>query len=267
MGFLTRFRRRKLRGRDLPSEYLAVLGEIPVYRRLPPADRDELRRHMVVFLDEKRFEGCGGLDVTDVMRVTVAANACLLLLHRENDYFPRLSSIVMYPRSYLGRRSDLDDAGVVHDEIEERLGESWALGTVVLSWKDILEDSRCCDDMNVILHEFTHQLDAENGADDGMPLISSRSLRKEWESVFTAAFERLRQEDDAGMETFLDPYGAESPAEFFAVVTECFFQLPRELRREHPDIYAVLSRYFNQDPSSWEPEGCLSPPERATVSV
>lgn len=267
MGLLSRLRRRKLRKRDLPPEYLPFLDAVPLYRRLPEADRQELRRHMVIFLAEKRFEGCVGLVVTDEMKVTVAANACVLLLHRQTDYFPCLSSIVMYPKSYFGRRSDHDEAGVVHDGIEERLGESWAFGTVVLSWKDILADAEHCDDMNVILHEFAHQLDAENGADDGVPLISSGAVSKEWEQVLGAEFERLREEDDAGTETFLDPYGAESPAEFFAVVTETFFQLPHELKREHPHLYTVFSGFFGQDPASWAPECCAAPHGTATVFV
>ncbi len=249
-------RRTKLRQRTFPAEWQAVLErDVPLFRRLPEADRDELRGHVQVFLAEKRFEGAAGFDVTDDVRLAIAAQACVLLLHRETDYFPGLSSIIVYPGEYVARLQDRDENGVVWEEDEERAGESWSLGSLVLSWKDVLDDrSDPSTDLNVVLHEFAHQLDAEKGDMNGFPPIADPTLREEWSEALLDAYEDLARQADAGRNTALDPYGAEDPSEFFAVATETFFQQPRRLQAVYPRVYAALARYFAQDPLSWPGE-------------
>ncbi len=254
-------RRARLRERPFPEEWVELLDRcVPLYRRLPPEDRAELHGHVQVFLAEKRFEGGDGFAITDEVRLSIAAQACLLLLHRETNYFPVLSSIIVYPAEFVARLRDEDENGVVWEEDEERAGESWSLGSLVLSWRDILEDREHADeDLNIVLHEFAHQLDAERGEMNGQPPIADSELRDEWSSAMLDAYESLADQVDAGRKTALDPYGAEHPSEFFAVATETFFQAPRRLQAVYPRAYRVLARYYKQDPLAWleggAPEG------------
>jgi Mlc titration factor MtfA (ptsG expression regulator) len=249
-------RRAKLQQMPLSQEWAAILErDVPLYRRLSPEDRLELHGHLRVFLAEKRFEGADGFEVTDEVRLAIAAQACILLLHRKTGYFPTLSSIIVYPGEYVARLRDQDENGVVWEEDEERAGESWSLGSLVLSWRDILEDRDDLDtDLNVVLHEFAHQLDAEKGDMNGLPRIDDAALREEWSQALLDAYEDLARQADAGRNTALDPYGAEDPSEFFAVATETFFQQPRRLQAVYPLVYAALSRYFAQDPLHWPGE-------------
>lgn len=249
MFFLKRLRRSRVARREFPLLWHGIIERnVPFYRMLPPPDREELLRHTQIILAEKYFEGCGGIAVTDEIRVTVAALASLLLLHRQTDYYPFLSSIVIYPDEYVGERRRWDEAGVITEGPELRVGESWEQGTVVLSWRDVLLDAVTPDDgFNVVFHEFAHQLDQEGRiTDDGGFLVASP-----WREVFTREYERLLADDEAGKETVLDPYGAESPAEFFAVAVETFFEMPAGLREQHPELYGALREYFRQDPASW----------------
>jgi Mlc titration factor MtfA (ptsG expression regulator) len=205
---------------------------------------------MQVFMAEKRFEGVKGVTVTEEMSLLVAAQACLLLLHRDTGYFPRMTSVVIYPGEFRSTRHDWDDAGVVTEWMEIRSGESFSGGTVVLSWEDIRLGLR--DDWpgyNVVIHEFAHQLDEENGVLDGTPPMPTA----EWQTfvqVMQREYNLLLEEDEKGEETFLDPYGAEHPVEYFAVAAESFFTQPRDLNQVHPELYQVLARYFRQDPAA-----------------
>ena len=246
-------RREKLRQRSFPDEWKAILNrDVPLTRRLPPEDLAELEASVQVFLAEKRFEGAGGFAMTDDVRLAIAAQACILLLHRPTDYFPALHSIIVYPGEYVARLRDQDEHGLVWEEDEERAGESWALGSLVLSWRDIVEDREDANrDLNVVLHEFAHQLDGDRAEMNGQPPIADADLRRDWAAVMLEAYEDLARQVDAGRNTALDPYGAEHPSEFFAVATETFFQQPRRLQAVYPRVYAVLARYFNQDPLSW----------------
>lgn len=250
-------RRRKLSERPLPETWRAILErDVPLYRRLSPADQAELAGHLQVFLAEKRFEGAGGLEMTDEVRVAIAAQACVLLLHREADCFPGLHSIIVYPAEYVAPLRDQDEHGVVWEEDEERAGESWAHGSLVLSWRDVLDDRQDPDtDLNVVLHEFAHQLDAGRGEMNGQPPIPDAALRGDWAAAMLDAYEDLARQVDAGRNTALDPYGAEHPSEFFAVATETFFQQPRRLQAVYPRVYDVLARYYEQDPLTWPGEG------------
>jgi Mlc titration factor MtfA (ptsG expression regulator) len=199
-------------------------------------------------LTEKRFEGAGDLEVTDRMKLIIASQAAVLLLHRSTGYFPRLLSVLLYPGEYNVKEEIETEDGLIEEIDESRVGESWQLGTLILSWEDVERD--LSDDLqNVVLHEFAHQLDAETGDTNGAPILADRDLRARWADVMSDAYQRLVDADEAGAETLLDPYGAEDPAEFFAVCTEAFFLGPRDLAEEEPDLYATLSTYFRQDPA------------------
>jgi MtfA peptidase len=255
-SFLKKRRRAALRARPFPDawvEYLAA--NAPVYRRLPDAVRAQLHGHVHVFLAEKRFEGCSGLEMTDEIRVTVAGQACLLLLNRETNYFPELVTVLVYPSVFYADLEE-DDGNVVSEYTEDRSGESWDLGVVILSWEDVKQyASTGRSGYNVVLHEFAHQLDSENGALDGAPRFRGREQRRAWARAMNEAFERVERAAASRRATLIDPYGAEDPSEFFAVVTESFFERPLALRREYPALYAELSRYFRVDPAEWTPSG------------
>jgi Mlc titration factor MtfA (ptsG expression regulator) len=244
-------KRRAIRERPFPETWRAILeGSVPLYRRLPPEDREELHGHVQILLAEKRFEGAAGLDVTDRMRLVVAAQAGVLLLHRATDFCPKLVSVLLYPGEYSVKEEVENDHGLVEEIDEARVGESWRTGTLILSWEDVERD--LTDDLqNVVLHEFAHQLDAESGDLNGAPILADRSVRSRWAGAMTETFERLGEAVERDEETLLDPYGAEDPAEFFAVATEAFFLVPAELEGEEPALYAVLRDYYRQDPARW----------------
>jgi len=256
-GFLKQQRRRRLRAQPFPREWLVTIKRnVSFFHRLSANDQAELLGHTQVFLAEKRFEGCDGLEITDQVRVTIAAQACLLLLHRKTDYFPRLLTILVYPSTYLA-----EDIRHVHGHVWQegkmaRLGETgrW-LDAIVLAWDAVKSGAADpSDGKNVVLHEFAHQLDYENYAEDGAPALATRDQRLSWQEVMRGEFASLRAADETGIPTLLDTYGATNPAEFFAVSTEAFFEWPRALRARHPKLYAELRSYFHQDPIEYSAE-------------
>ena len=249
-GFKKR-RRRRLAARQFPDEWLAIIGKnVPFYRLLPVADRKELQGHILIFIAEKRFEGCRGLQITDEIKVTIAAHACILLLHRRTDYYPGLPSILVYPRSYVAHGVQKVIAGHPVEGPDIRLGESWYRGSVVLSWDDVRRSAADIHDgHNVVFHEFAHQLDSSGAKGDSTPVLQNRSSFIAWARVLQRDFETLRHDISRDRPTLLDHYGAENPAEFFAVATECFFEKPGELQRLHPQLYEELKRFYQQDPA------------------
>jgi MtfA peptidase len=244
-------RRRRARTAPFPAAWQdTLLNLVPLYRRLPPEDREELHGHIHVLWDEKNVEGAMGLDVDDEMRLVVLSQAAVLLLHRVTDYFPKLVSLVLYPRSYAVQEEVETEDGFVAEVRETRVGESWSIGTLILSWEEIAQDLE--DGLqNVILHEFAHQLDIESGDMNGAPVLADRDVRQRWAVVMAQAYDRLAAAAEREEDTVLDPYGAEDPAEFFAVVTEAFFLLPVQLQEVEPDLYGLLRDYFRQDPARW----------------
>lgn len=252
LGF-SGIRRRRLRNESFPPEWAALLqGKVPFYRFLPEKDRKELHGHTHVLLAEKHFEGCDGLILTDEIKTTIAAQASILLLHRKPRYYPHLHSIVVYPHAYIARRARVDAAKVVHEGPEVRSGEAWSLGTIVLSWENIKAvASRANDCRNVVLHEFAHQLDMENrGVADGAPLLPRRSMYAAWAHVLGNEYEHLLDDVEHHRRTTINPYGATHPAEFFAVVTECFFENPIQLNTHHPQLYEQFQLFYRQDPAA-----------------
>lgn len=251
-GWLKRRRREAVRGRPFPEAWRGIVDRnVPYVRLLPAQDREELIGHVKVFLAEKRFEGCGGMEITDEVRVTIAAQACVLLLHRRTDYFPLLDSILVYPTTYLAPGGRRAPDGLVTDDPQARLGESSARGAVVLVWDGVLAGAADVHDgHNVVFHEFAHQLDEESGASDGAPILPRRAMYLPWARVLGREFARLARDAARNHRTDLDPYGATNPAEFFAVATEAFFERPRRLRARHPALYLQLQDFYRQDPAA-----------------
>lgn len=249
-GLSQKERRAKLLETPFPAEWDAILDRtVPIVARLPEWDRAELKRLIQVFVAEKVFEGCGGLEITDEIRVTIAAQACILLLHRETDVYPKLVTILVYPGAYVSEMPVHSPQGVVTEGPQGRLGEAWTTGVVVLSWDDVrLGASDVRDGHNVVLHEFAHQLDQEDGTADGAPILEHRSQYGAWARILGAEYEALRKNAEAGRKSVLDSYGATEPAEFFAVATECFFEKPVQLKKKHPELYEELKLYYEQDP-------------------
>ncbi len=258
MIFFKERRRRKARERPFPEEWDRLLvSSFDAYRRLPPTDREELKGHIRVLLNEKDFEGCTGLELEDRHRVLIAAQAAVLLLRREHDYYPGLRSILVYPAAYRAMARSIGPGGVVTEGVQTRAGESWhqpgAGGPVVLSWRDVEAGAARADDgRNVVYHEFAHQLDGQAGGVDGAPPLRSSTTAQAWKRVFTRDYAALHHALRSGMATFMNPYAATSPAEFFAVLTELFFERPVELRERHSEIYALLSEFYRQDPAGWD---------------
>ena len=250
-SFFTKRRRQRLRTQSFPSAWLTIIEKnVSFYNHLPQADQQELQAHIQVFLAEKLFEGCGGLELTDEIKVTIAAQACLLLLHRETDYYPRLITILVYPHAYLAKGAVSIGGGAVLESETARLGEAWKDGLVVLSWDDVRQGaSDLHDGHNVVLHEFAHQLDQQDGSADGAPILERRSQYVTWARVLSEEYEQLRRDAEHGRTNVLDEYGATNLAEFFAVATECFFEKPIPLRRKHRQLYEELKEYYRQDPA------------------
>lgn len=253
-GFLKKRRRRRLRAQLVPSVWgLILTRSLPVFRRLPPEDQAELLGHVQVFLAEKKFEGCGGLNLTDEIRLTIAAHACLLLLHRETDYYPELSTILVYPSTYIAHGERHLEGPIWEEGDQHLLGHTQhRLGALVLAWDAAKRSAaNSSNGRNLVLHEFAHQLDFEDHATDGTPVLTTRSDYATWSRVMSREFKALRVADEAGGPTVLDPYGATNPAEFFAVATETFFERPCALRAAHPELYAELERFYCQDPARY----------------
>ena len=244
-------RRERLRGTPLAAEQRAIVRRnVPYVATLSEADQRELEGHMQVFLAEKRFEGCGGLAMTEEIELTIAAQACVLLLHRETDYYSGLGSILVYPSAYVVRRTRQKLGDLVVESDQVRLGESWVRGAVVLAWDAVQRGaSNSHDGRNVVLHEFAHQLDAEDGAMNGAPDLGRRSSYSAWARALGAEYQELLERVAAHQPADIDAYGATSPAEFFAVVTEAFFEMGAQLKAKHPELYEVLRAFYRQDPA------------------
>jgi len=236
-----------------PNDWRKVLmHNLPVYRRLPTDLQLQLKKRIKQFIHEKDFIGCAGFEINDEVRVTIAASACLLLLNRDTDVYAGLHYILVYPDAFLVEREAMDPAGLQTMKKTGVLGESWSNGKVILSWQDVLKgNSNFNDGANVTLHEFAHQLDHESGSTNGSPFLGDADRYERWAAVFTDEFKRLQQAAYQGDETLLDHYGATEPAEFFAVVTETFFEKPMQMAQQHASLFNELKEYYRVDPREW----------------
>jgi Mlc titration factor MtfA (ptsG expression regulator) len=248
-GFKRR-RRRRILAQPFPTGWLSHLQRnVHHYASLDEAERAKLRDDLRIFIAEKRWEGCGGLIVTDEIQVTIAALACLLVLKLPVDRCRRVKDILIYPAAYFMPHPQSAGGGIMREGIAAS-GTAWYRGPVILSWADALAGARnASDGRNVVLHEFAHRLDMLDGLVDGTPPLRSRRQYLRWHRVMTDAFEELRRDSEEGRATLLRAYGATNPGEFFAVATECFFERPGAMRREHADLYDVLREYYGQDPA------------------
>ena len=253
LSWWKRRRRRKLLAQPFPAEWEAVLREnFTLYARLSDDERRRLHGRAQIFIAEKYWEGCGGLVITDEIKVTIAAQASLLVLGMEREYYDRLLSVLVYPTGYFADERRQLPIGIVSEETVLRLGEAWTSGPVVLSWDDVLAGGRFPQDgRNVVFHEFAHVLDLTHSGPDGTPELADAAQYRTWHDVMTAEFERLRRQSERRQKTVLDPYGATDAAEFFAVATEAFFERPRHLADEHPRLYELLRDFYRQEPLQW----------------
>jgi Mlc titration factor MtfA (ptsG expression regulator) len=243
VGWLTNWRRRRVLRRHRIDDALwrkAVrgLGFIP--------DDPTLREAALLFLAEKQLAGARGLELTDAMRVSIAAQACLPILELGLDWYSGFTGVVVYPGDFRVRRSETDEAGVVHEWDDELAGEAMPGGPVVLSWDAAANDP----EMNVVIHEFAHKLDMLNGEADGVPPLHAGMERRAWVAALEEAYEGFCDAVERGKDTWLDPYAAEHPSEFFAVISEAFFEHPAETQRRYPDFYGQLRRFYRQDPAA-----------------
>lgn len=258
LGFLRRRRHARLRAAPFPPAWSQLLARTcRFYSRLSDVDRAALDGAIQIFIAEKNFEGCDGLVMTDEIRLLIAAHACLLILHRADEIYPDLDSILVYPSGYSSPVLESMAGGAVQEKMMPRIGESSPRGVVVLAWNAIAAAVRgFSPGRNVAFHEFAHQLDFESGAADGMPELSGPRHYKQWARTFAEEFKRLRVDTVMGRDTVLDEYGTTNPAEFFAVVTETFFESPHALAARHAAMFDLLQQFYGQDPRLY-----VDPPE------
>lgn len=249
-AWLQRRRRRKLSSAPFPVEWDSVLrSNFAQYAGLNDAERRRLQGIARIVAAEKYWEGCNGLVMTDEIRITIAAQAALLLLGFDEEYFSRLITILVYPGQYVAPEKKRLPFGLEEEGWSARLGEAWHTGVVVLSWPDVLEGGRHpTDGRNVVLHEFAHVLDAADHQFDGTPDLLPDDQYDTWREVMTAEYRQLVRAAENGRWTLLDRYGAQSEAEFFAVATECFFERPHAMRARHARLFQVLQQFYRQDP-------------------
>lgn len=222
-----------------------AIARLPYASALPPADRRRLHDRVVWFLRSKTFEGAAGLVVTDRMRVEIALQACLLILNLNRDHYDGWHAIILYPGDFVVPRETVDEAGVVHEWSEALAGEAWERGPVILSWDATATGGT---DMNIVLHEFAHKLDMRDGLANGSPSLPAGLSPHAWAHDFEAAYTAFGRALDRGTPVRLDDYAAESPAEFFAVLSETFFMRPDIVAEDFPALYAHLRGFYRQDP-------------------
>ena len=245
--------RDRLMAQQFPKTWLSIIeSNLSIYRSLPSEQQKELLGYIQVFLKEKQFIGCLGLQITEEIKVTIAAIACLLLFGDRKTYFPNLRSVLVYPHAYIVNELIMNSY-VVEERRVARLGESWTRDQLVLSWEQVQQDIRNWKDgHNVILHEFAHQLDQEDGQAEGVPILARALDYEIWKQVMSAEYLQLCDRVENGQKSVIDNYGATSPAEFFAVATETFFEKPNQLYQKHQNLYELLQRYYRLDPQQWQ---------------
>lgn len=239
-------RRTKLYICEFPNRWIEILeANFYLYKKLPKDLRRQLHGHIHIFLNEKNFVGYNGIIIDETIKLTIAAQACLLLLNRKTNYYPHLTNILVYPNAF----THSDHEG--HQHIG-RLGESWLRGPIVLSWQHSLTGGKNDNDgNNVVMHEFAHQLDQENSGSDGLPILQHNNI-KQWSTVLSKEFKALKLKLKLRKKSLLNKYGATNPAEFFAVITEHFIEQPRQLQKKYPELYLELKKYYQIDPVDWD---------------
>jgi len=248
---LKRHRRRTLLESAFPSEWEDILKtDVPALGRFGEADLQRIHEIIRIIIDEKYWEGCGGLEVDDRMRVVIAAQAGIMLLHLDStDYLHNVRTFLIYPAAYVQSQERMSSDGLVHAG-SANLGEAWYNGPVVLSWSDAIEASQHPGKgSNVVMHELAHTIDMLTGTTNGTPMLRGRDDYAAWHRVMSTTYQELRAGYAAGRPDVIRPYALTNVAEFFAVTTECFFDAPAALRDAHPEVYGQFTRFWGQDPS------------------
>jgi len=264
LGWLRRRRRARLIAEPFPEEWLRWIERHATLWHAVPADaRPRLKDDLRLFVAERYWEPCGGLELEPPMCAVIAVQACVLTLGRSVDALDHVRSILVYPHPYRAPDVYEDESGVVTEELDERDGEAWEMGTVVLSWSEVLNDARTLNGRNLVLHELAHQLDLLDTVGLAAPVGAGEpGLHARWRETFLAEFDAFQERVNSGRRAkALDSYGAEDESEFFAVATESFFERGAYLKTHQPRLYEVLAQYYNQDPASWIlPRHCADVP-------
>ncbi|MDP4116037.1 MAG: zinc-dependent peptidase [Bacteroidota bacterium] len=241
--------RQQIIKKGFPADWLEIIeNNVRFYNLLPASLKEELQQLVQIFLAEKFFEGCAGLLITDEIKLTIAAQACILLLGQDHDIYPKLRTILVYPTAYFAPETHYLKDGTMIESIQFRFGESWARGQVVLAWDEIKQDTLDINDgQNLVYHEFAHQLDHEYGIIDSIPDLLQRTSYVTWARIISNEYDRLVSDIMNNRQTLLNEYGATNQAEFFAVATEYYFEKPIELKKLHPDLYDQLKDFYNID--------------------
>jgi Mlc titration factor MtfA (ptsG expression regulator) len=252
MWLFKNLRRKRIKNKPCRDDWLKIIeANVPYYNSMPPDDKIELQQHILIFLSEKCFEGCGRLEITDEIKVTIAAYACILLLHRKTDYYPRLRSILVYPKTFVAPHKSYLPGGIIAEGDIPLRGQSWHKGPVILSWDDVRHSyADAHDGQNVVFHEFAHQIDSTGGESDSSEVLKRRSSFIAWARVLQKDFEKHKKAVSKNLPTLLSKYAATNEAEFFAVATEFFFEKPHQLKKAHTELYNELKRFYNQDPAA-----------------
>lgn len=232
-----------------PDLWRATLERYPFTRVLTPEEARRLRELAILFVHEKAIHGAGGLPVGDDMRLAIAAQACMLILNLGIDYYRGWVEVIIYPDEFVAEYEYVDDAGVAHHVEQPMTGESWAGGPVIISWADV-EEAGSGLGYNVVMHEFAHKLDMLNGEPNGYPPLHADMQRARWAAAFSAAYEDFCQRVDRREALSIDDYAAENPSEFFAVLSEAFFEAPHEVQALYPCVYEELALFYRQDPAA-----------------
>ncbi|MCZ6795055.1 MAG: zinc-dependent peptidase [Planctomycetota bacterium] len=252
-SWLKRRRRRRLLARPFPLAWEDHVGALPFFPQLADEEKRRLRDILRVIVEEKSWEGCGGLEVDEEIQVTIAAQAALLILAMEHDHFRRVQSILVYPGAFEVPATRRGPGGVLQVSTSPVLGLAQLRGPVVLAWDEVRRGGKNWrDGRNVVLHEFAHKLDMLDNCADGTPPIRCREQYAAWVRIMSDEYEELVERAEKGKPTLLDKYGATNPAEFFAVSTECFFEKSLSMERKHPSLHDLLRTYYGQDPAARE---------------
>jgi Mlc titration factor MtfA (ptsG expression regulator) len=251
-SWLRQHRRRKILAQPFPPAWLQHLREnVAYFHFVSEPEQKTLLEYSLIFISEKSWEGCGGLEMSDEIKVTVAAQACLLVLGLDIDQFRRVQTILVYPAGYMAPHQEVIGENAVLEAETPLLGQAHYRGPVILAWDKVVDEGRNPGGDNLVFHEFAHQLDMLNGSLDGTPPLRNKKQARDWRRVMTAEFRHLCVESSRGRRTLLDPYGATNESEFFAVATECFFSRPVALKEIHPRLYEVFADYYCQNPAGW----------------
>lgn len=251
--YYPKWRDQRIVNAPFPSAWQKVVDRrIPFFKKLGETAQKQLQDDVKLFIAKKDFTGCNGLEINDEIRVTIAAEACLLLLNRKIGVYPSLRYILVYPSAFRKNGPQQHEDGTVSHANTGLLGESWSNGKVILSWDDVESGIENFEDgNNVVLHEFAHQLDSASGVTNGAPILRKNSYQT-WAKSFSTEFEGLIKARDHQYKAVMDYYGATNPAEFFAVATETFFEKPEQMSTKHPELFEELKTYYCVDPRAWE---------------